>query len=246
MSFLAADNFPSGGTRTSGAVGRIGQDFLELSIGYGLILLVIWTPNPWQRWLYCLALVWIVLVTFLSFDGRKAMGWQASGFWRSSWVILLALLMASVGVFLAAEFRTLHYPHGFIPFIKRFWGYSIWALMQQFLLQNFVLLRLLRLLPDKRIAVIVAAGLFMIAHLPSPILTPVTLIWGLVACLLFLRYRNLYTLAITHAILGICLVVSVPGEIDHNMRVGRGYLTYRPVHRLISTIETISYPPTHG
>jgi hypothetical protein len=76
--------------------------------------------------------------------------------------------------------------------------------------------------------VIVAAGLFAFAHLPNPILTPLTLIWGLAACLLFLRYRNVYTLAIVHAVFGICIAVTVPGPVDHNMRVGLGYLTYRP------------------
>jgi len=85
--------------------------------------------------------------------------------------------------------------------------------------------------PGKRYAAIVAASIFAVAHLPNPILTAVTLIWGLVACFVFLRYRNLYTLAITHAILGICLAISVPGPVIRNMRVGLGYLTY-PRHHL--------------
>jgi hypothetical protein len=35
---------------------------------------------------------------------------------------------------------------------------------------------------------------------------------------------------VTHAILGICVALTVPGPVDHNMRVGLGYLTYRPPH----------------
>jgi hypothetical protein len=76
--------------------------------------------------------------------------------------------------------------------------------------------------------VIVTAVIFALAHLPNPILTPVTLLWGLAACLLFLRYRNLYPLAMAHAIFGICIAITIPGPVSHNMRVGLGYLRYRP------------------
>jgi len=74
-----------------------------------------------------------------------------------------------------------------------------------------------------------------VAHLPSPILTALTLVWGYVACLVFQRYRNIYIPAIAHAIFGICIAVTIPGPVDHNMRVGLGYLTYREhVHHHIN------------
>jgi membrane protease YdiL (CAAX protease family) len=209
------------------AARRKQRDLLELSVGYALILLVIWTLNPWQRWFYWLTLAWILLVTALSFEGWEAMGLGISGFWPSLWVVGVALLGAAVAVTLAGRFHTLHPPLGPLMFIRRFWGYGIWALLQQFLLQDFVLLRLLRLMPGRKAAVIVAAGLFALAHLPNPILTPAVLLWGLASCSIFLRYRNVYTLGMAHAILGICMAVAVPGPVDHNMRVGRGYWTYR-------------------
>lgn len=209
------------------AAGRKRRDLLELSVGYALILLVIWTLNPLQRWLYWVALAWILLVTALSFDGWKAMGLSLSGLWPSLWVVGVALLAAAVAVALAGSFHTLHSPHGPVMFIKRFWGYGIWALLQQFLLQDVFLLRLLRLVPGKKVAVLGAAGLFALAHLPNPILMPAALLWGLVSCSIFLKYRNVYTLGMAHAIFGICIAVTIPGPVDHNMRVGRGYSTYR-------------------
>jgi hypothetical protein len=122
----------------------------------------------------------------------------------------------------------LNRPLGAGLFVKTFWGYAIWSLMQQFLLQDFVLLRLMRLMPSKRAAVAAAAGLFALGHLPSPILTAVTLVWGAAACWLFLRYRNVFTLGVAHAVLGVCVAITVPGRVDHNMRVGLGYLRYHP------------------
>jgi membrane protease YdiL (CAAX protease family) len=204
---------------------------VELSVGYGLILLVIWTPNPWQRWFYWAAIAWILLVTFISFDGWKPLGLTCTGFRRSLWVVGVALGLALAAVALASRLHTLHRLHGLSGFIKSFWGYGIWAFLQQFLLQDFVLLRLLRILRGRKAAVIAAAGLFALAHLPNPILTPPTLLWGLAACLLFLKYRNLFTLGVAHAIFGICIAVTIPGPVDHNMRVGLGYLTYRPRYR---------------
>jgi hypothetical protein len=202
------------------------RDFLEFAVGYGLILVVIWTPNPWQRWFYWISLLWVILVTTFSFDGVKAMGLQLSGLWDSLWVVGVALLMATAAIVLAARFHTLHQPHGFVPYIKRFWGYGLWAFAQQFLLQDFFLLRLLRLLTNRMGAVIMAGALFAIAHLPNPLLIWAALIWGLTSCLLFLRYRNLYSLGMAHAIFGICIAVTIPAQVDHNMRVGHGYSTY--------------------
>jgi hypothetical protein len=100
--------------------------------------------------------------------------------------------------------------------------------MQQFLLQSYFLLRLLRLLPGKVAPIIVSTGIFALAHLPNPILTPITLVWGAVSCVLFLRYRNIYTLGLAHGVMGLCVAVTVPNSLHHHMRVGLGYLRYHP------------------
>jgi membrane protease YdiL (CAAX protease family) len=237
-----ADASTLAGTRNSIATRSRRRDLLELSVGYALILLVIWTPRPWQRLPFLAAIVWIILATSISFEGWKAMGLRISAPLRSLWIVGVALLLAALSVAIAARLHTLHPPGGPILFLKHYAGYAIWAVLQQFLLQDFFLLRLLRLLPTRNAAVTAATGLFTLAHLPNPILTPVTLIWGLAACLLFLRYRNLYPLALAHAIFGICLAITVPGPVDHNMRVGLGYLTYRPraLHHLSQNDHIVS------
>ena len=207
-----------------------GRALLELCVGYALILLVIWTPRPLQRLLYIAALAWILLATYLSFNSRIATLLRPSRSARSLWIIAAALLVAGIAVVFAFRLQTLHLAHGAAFFIRSFWGYALWSLVQQFLLQCFFLLRLLRILPSQRNAVITAVCLFGIAHIPNPILTTLTLIWGSIACLLFLRYRNLYTLGVVHAIFGITLAITVPGSISRNMRVGLGYLRYPSRH----------------
>jgi membrane protease YdiL (CAAX protease family) len=208
------------------------RDLIELSLGYALIIAVIWTPRPLQRLLFWLAASGLISVLWLTFPGWEAMGLRSTNLARSLWVAGAALLAAAIAIFIAGRMHTLQWPGGTIPFVQRYLGYAIWSVFQQVLLQDYFLARLLRLLGRPVSAALAAATIFSLAHLPNPILTLVTFIWGLAACLLFLRYRNLYPLALAHAILGIAIAMTVPGPVTHNMRVGLGYLTYsaHPMH----------------
>jgi membrane protease YdiL (CAAX protease family) len=199
----------------------------ELAISYGLILLVIWTPRPWQKHLWWVAAAAVLIIAALSFSGLKPFGLRAANFLQSVWIVGAALLLAAIAIVVAIHLDTLRLPPGGVnAFVKTYWAYALWACVQQLLLQGFFLPRFLGLLRNQAYAALLAAVLFALAHLPNPILTPVTLVWGLAACLLFLRYRNLYPLAMAHAIFGITIAITVPGPVDHNMRVGLGYLRY--------------------
>ncbi len=211
------------------------RDLLELAVGYLLIMATIWTPNPTQRVLYWLAFLWIIATTWARREGWTALGLGSKGLLPSLWIVGVALILSATAVFIASQNHTLHPLQGPTPVFRHGWAYIIWSLMQQFILQSYFLARLLRLLPGKAAPVIVAAGIFAIAHIPNPILTPVTLIWGILACALFLRYRNLYALGLAHGIMGLCIAVTVPNSIHHHMRVGLGYLRYHQgPHSLLS------------
>lgn len=218
---------------------RIAWDLAELLIGYGLILSVIWTPRPLQHWLYYIALGWFIASIALSFESWKEMGCCVAGFWRSSWIVGLALILSGIAAYFAAAFHTLHHPGHPIQWIRAFGGYTVWALMQQLLLQGYFLARLLRLTPRPNLAACITASVFALAHLPNPILTPLTLVWGFAACMLFVRSRNVYPLAIAHAIFGICVAITIPPSILHNMRVGLGYIEYHPQYVHLSQIDHV-------
>ena len=202
------------------------RDLLELAVGYFLIMATIWTPNPAQRVLYWLAFAWIVATSWARHDGWTALGLGRKGMLQSLWVVGVALLLSAGSIFIAWRTHTLHRLHGPTPVLMHGWGYIVWSLMQQFLLQSYFLLRLLRLLPGRVKPIIVASGIFALAHLPNPILTPITLVWGAISCILFLRYRNIYALGLAHGIMGLCVAVTVPNSLHRHMRVGLGYLRY--------------------
>ncbi|MGA3160017.1 MAG: CPBP family intramembrane glutamic endopeptidase [Terracidiphilus sp.] len=213
------------------------RDLIELAVAYSLILLVIWSPRTWQRILWWVAAAAVLAIATFSFEGLQAMGLRRENFLRSLWIVGAASLLSAVAVVLAVRLNTLHIPPTPLLFIRTYAGYILWTFVQQLLMQCFFLARLLRLLPNPKLAVAVTALIFAAAHLPNPILAPLTLLWGLAACLLFLRYRNLYTLAIAHAILGVTLTITVPAAVHHNMRVGLGYLTYGHTHKTITSAQ---------
>ena len=223
-----------------------GRDLVELAVGYALILIVIWTPRPWQRLPYFVAAIFIAAAVWRSFPGAKAMGLHIANLARSLWLVGAALLAAALAVMAAERLHTLHAPGGVSLIFQRYAGYMLFACVQQGLLQSFLLCRLERLTPGPGSAVLAAAAMFSFAHLPNPILMVITFFWGLMACLFFLRYRNLYPLAVAHAILGITVAMCVPGPVIRNMRVGLGYLTYPQQHRASAAKETKPYRPSHG
>ena len=225
------------------------RDLLELAVGYTLIMATIWTVNPTQRVLYWLAFAWIVATSWARHDDWTVLGLGRKGLLQSLWVVGVALLLSAAAIFIAWRSHTLHRLHGPTPIYMHGWRYIVWSIMQQFLLQGYFLLRLLRLLPGKTAPILAATGIFALAHLPNPILTPITLVWGAIACVLFLRYRNIYTLGIAHGIMGLCVAITVPNSLHRHMRVGLGYLRYHPrVHELVrdSLPSNLQNPPVHG
>jgi membrane protease YdiL (CAAX protease family) len=178
--------------------------------------------------LYIAAVIALAAILALSFQGPRALGLRFKNLGRSLWIALIALALATIIILIAADKHTLHNTS---HFIARYWGYALWAFVQQILLQDVFLRRLLILIRSRpHIAALAAAILFASAHLPNPILTPITLLWGFLSCLLFLHYRNIIPLAIAHAALGITLAITVPAPTIHNMRVGLGYLRFHPHH----------------
>jgi membrane protease YdiL (CAAX protease family) len=202
------------------------RDFIELAGVYGLILVVIWTPRPWQMPLLCVAAVSIIAVVAVSYEGLRPMGLCTANLTRSIWAIVLAMAIACVAIWFAGRMHTLRLPPTLGSWLYLYGGYVIWAGLQQLFLQSFFLSRSLRLLGDATAASALSAGLFAVAHLPNPILTLITLICGLASCLFFLHYKNLWPLAVAHAILGISIAITIPVSLDHNMRVGINYVNW--------------------
>jgi membrane protease YdiL (CAAX protease family) len=185
-----------------------------------------WTPRPTQRSLFWIAFAWIVATTVARRPSVETLGLRIPTRRSSLWIVAGGIFFAGLLMAVGLALRTLHVLQGAEPLGLHMAGYLLWAFEQQFILQNYFLYRLVRILSNESAAVVVAALLFSTAHIPNPVLVAVTLVFGLASCTLFLRYRNLYALGVVHGILGLCVAISVPDAVTHHMTVGLGYLRY--------------------
>jgi Type II CAAX prenyl endopeptidase Rce1-like len=197
----------------------------ELAVGYGLLQAALWTEGE-LRWVWAIATaMWILGVTVYHRPRLRELGLGWTGFTRSLWVVGMAAVAGAMMLFAGRLEGALHSYVLHRTLLAAASGYVFWTLQQQFMLQSFFFLHLEGLLGSRK-AVWAAAGLFALAHFPNPVLVPATWVAGLAFCELFRRYRNIYTLAIAQAILGMCLAAAVPETLHHHMRVGIGYLSW--------------------
>jgi CAAX prenyl protease-like protein len=203
------------------------RDLAEVILGYGVIVGVIWMPDHWQRIFSPIVLVVTLLVVLARQQSRDELGLGARGLIPSLWILAAAGALCALSIFVAARLGTLHplYKGDF----RHISGYVLWTIYQQFLVQDYFMARLLRLFSSKSRAVILAGVLFAAAHLPNLVLTAATLVWGIVSCVLFRRYRNLWALGLAQGLLGLCFAVCIPDALHHHLRVGLGYLRYHAV-----------------
>lgn len=157
---------------------------------------VIWaaTPSPVtaNRVKGCLAVtLWVtvpVALVFFAVGGMIAYrngGWPAVGTRIFNWRILAA-----------------------------FGCYLPWALMQQTLLQFYLLGRLLVLFPKRflPLPLLITGACFGLVHLPDVWTALVTVVAGVVWSLIYYRYRFLLPLAFSHAALGSAFYYGIFGH----------------------------------
>ena len=199
---------------------------LELVAGYTLIMVTLWTPPRTQRVFFYIAAAWFLLSLILALKRGHPTGFGRLPLRMTLLTALLTMVVATGIPVIAYAAGTLHGLFGVRNPLLHASAYLLWALVQQYIQQSFFFLRIEQLVGNGRRASLITALLCGLAHLPNPVLTPVTFAGGFILCELFRRYRSLYPLALAHGLIGLALAVSVPDSLHHHMRVGLGYLRY--------------------
>src|SRR5580658_570103 len=219
-SILSPQRFPAAASAGTSAVGLA----FQVGLVFALIMVAVWTPpgrvNAVSNLLAGLCILWF---TVRSRYSVRQLGLARPGSGAVVTVMCGAFLMVAI-VVIGSAIHNLG-PAQRVPW-ERIWKYGLWALEQQFILQSFFYVRMESLLGSRR-AVWGAALLFCLAHFPSPGLTLMSFIGGLLFCEMFRRYRNIFPLGLVHAALGLTIAASLPDRLLHHMRVGLGYLLYR-------------------
>jgi hypothetical protein len=200
--------------------------WLPIALTFAAVMAAVWSPDGIVKVLWMsLATVCVFVFTFVGRYTLEELGLARPQAGNSARILgagaLLALAIAAIAAF------TPHLgPPRALP-IHGLWFYAIWALLQQFLLQSFFYVRL-EALAGRRWAIPIAATLFATAHVPNPVLTPVTFVGALFFTEMFRRYRTIYALAAVHSLLGLTIAATFSDHLLHHMRVGLGYITFHP------------------
>ncbi len=203
-------------------VQRGAMPLVEVAIAYAILECALWSTKRDQLVWILITLAWIGLCTWRSGRSPREVGVSMQGILESLWTIPFVLAISGIAVALAWAAGSLH---GLLGARQPLWHallYSIWALVQEFLSLSFIFVRLEDTFGT--IAGIVAtAALFSLAHIPNILLIAATVPMSVAFCWLFSRYRNIYTLAVCHAILGLTLSITASPVLTHSMRVGSSY-----------------------
>lgn len=204
---------------TSANGGQVRGTILQVGVAYALLECALWTLGRTQTlWALAVAL-WVTYWTLRTGETAESAGVSVRRFWLGMWIMPASVSLAGTMLLAAWAVGSIHDLHGARTPFWHFVGYVVWALVQQFLTQSFIYTRVEALVGGRR-AVLITGVLFGFAHIPNPVLMAATLVMGWVFSDVFRRYRNLYPLAIAHAVLGLALAIALPESATHRMRVG--------------------------
>jgi membrane protease YdiL (CAAX protease family) len=203
-----------------------GRFATALRVLFPLTLLeaALWTPLPLAILCGVSALWYMSWHLLRSASGNAGvLGLELRGLLREPW-LLGATFALALAVLTTAYFSgSLHRLWGLQNPWYAIVGYSCWALVQEFMLQCFFL-RMLSALVSRAGSLVLSGVVFSMAHLPNPGLTLLTFFAGIAFTAIYARKRNLYVVALVHAILGLTLAVSAPESWFHGLNVGRDFL----------------------
>jgi membrane protease YdiL (CAAX protease family) len=210
------------------AVKPIGPKIHALEAGavFALLISYIWyfQAIAHSSWMILLALV--LMSHAVRGESPSSLGLRSEGFVACARRFAIpVLLLAAIGTILGFAFDTVRHVAAW-RIAGVLGGYCFWALFQQYLLNGYFVNRLQASF-DTRYQYLVApmaGAMFAAAHVPNPLLMVVTLIGGSVAAVAYQRHRNLFFLALAHALIGTMLWLVVPDTMSHNLRVGPGML----------------------
>ena len=183
----------------TGAVNVAPTDALFPQIVFVVAAVFGWGTYAWLRWRSSDARAQVLVSWGLSRCGL-ANAWRATSLFGLLAIACIAAIGAVRGTL------TLHWH--MLPLLCL---YPIWGLVQHYLVQ-VVLVDNLVALGSRMPAVLTAAALlFGAAHMPNAELSAATALLGLVFAMLWLRWRNLWPLALWHGWLGVAFYFWVLG-----------------------------------
>ncbi|MGE0129368.1 MAG: lysostaphin resistance A-like protein [Blastocatellales bacterium] len=216
---------------------------LELASVLVSVLITTWAIiplQPRQRWLMAvpalLAIALMVNSQRVRGESLREVGLSFGHFSRA------LRLVAAPTIFACGVFAAIGYGAGSFHRTSHFWLNAlvtpVWALIQQYVLQGFIYRRVRFLLlgeslaPDERkrrtrLAILATAAIFSGAHAPNLALMALTFAGGLIWSWVYERAPNLFAIALSHAVISLMLMTSLPPWLLPSMSVGYKHFLYQ-------------------
>ena len=197
----------------------------EIIVVFLLVMNQIWNW-PQYPWLITLPLGIVIASWILRKDSFRTLGLNPEPMPKDLLEFLICFFIFSFLVILAADL--IYHPDWFVKwsqagfwlkFLKRAAGYYPWALFQQLCVCGYFGNRFYCLFNDKNKTALATALLFAIAHFPNPVLLVAGFIGGYFSIYFFLQARNLYWLALGHALFGPAILMFL----EYTLRIGPNF-----------------------
>ncbi len=211
---------------------------LEVASVFASVLLTTWALiplQPRQRWLTAIP---ALLAIGLMVNSHRVRGESLAdvGFTKRHFGRALKLLTAPT-LLACVAFAAAGYLTGSFHRTTHFWSnllvVPMWALLQQYVLQGFIYRRLRQILagdtseqPANR-AILAAAAIFALVHAPNLTLMVFTFLGALMWSWVYERAPNLFALGLSHAVISLMLMSSLPPWLLESMSVGYKHFLYQ-------------------
>jgi hypothetical protein len=225
------------------------KSLLEVLTGIIFIFGYLWLIYPLHsQWIQVLSVIAILLFFFYS-DFIKKRHFKEIGFRWDNWygsfkILLIFTLIAIPGLYVIWQFflPVNNYFYNDSAFWERLVTYPIGALFQQCIFLVFFFRRYRDIFsPHTNIAIFFSALTFSMIHIPTPPLVMLCFIAGIVWAATYNKYPNLFTIAISHAVMGVfCSYILLTYQaVGPNADIGRWCKDQDSVYGYIDTINHI-------
>jgi membrane protease YdiL (CAAX protease family) len=216
---------------------------LEVASVVASVFITVWVIIPLQlqqRWLTAipglLALALIVNSHRVRGERFSDIGFSRRHFGRALRLVATPTLMA------CAVFAAIGYLTGSFHQTSHFWSsllvLPVWALTQQYVLQAFIYRRMRFVFANDsatpgeqrrrtNLAILTTAAIFALTHAPNLPLMLLTLLGALLWSWVYERAPNLWALGLSHALISLMLMTSLPSWLLPSMSVGYKHFLYQ-------------------
>jgi len=184
---------------------------VEVVVGSVCVFGYIWFVSPLRNlWIQAgaaLPIVAFLILANCTIQTRaRDLGFRWDN-WRDSakdLTLFTTITMPVLFILWSGYFPTNFHLHPDARFWKKLARYPFWALFQQYLILGFFFRRYREIFaPHATPAILLSACTFALIHIPNPPLIIFCFVAGIVWAVTYHRHPNLYTIAISHAILAI-------------------------------------------